>query len=99
MDCIYISAVKRFIVINHIQNKVLVYIIYVYCVYLLCIYKYTHIQYIFWKHINILIFYKYIYVYMKSSFPKRYKSILIVFMKMKFFYLDPYILLIFNLSC
>ncbi len=38
MDCIYISAVKRLIVINHIQNKVLVYIIYVYCVYLLCIY-------------------------------------------------------------
>ncbi len=38
MDCIYISAVKRFIVINHIQNKVLVYIIYVYCVYVLCIY-------------------------------------------------------------
>ncbi len=37
--------------------------------------------------------------YMKSSFPKRYKSILIVFMKMIFFYLDPYILLIFNLSC
>ncbi len=28
---------------------------------------------------------------MKSSFPKRYKSILIVFMKMTFFYLDPYI--------
>ncbi len=27
----------------------------------------------------------------KSSFPKRYKSILIVFMKMTFFYLDPYI--------
>ncbi len=41
----------------------------------------------------------YIYIYMKSSFPKRYKSILIVFMKMTFFYLDPYILLIFNLSC
>ncbi len=38
-------------------------------------------------------------VNMKSSFPKRYKSILIVFMKMIFFYLDPYILLIFNLSC
>ncbi len=37
--------------------------------------------------------------YMKSSFPKRYKSILIVFMKIKFFYQDPYILLIFNLSC
>ncbi len=37
--------------------------------------------------------------YLKSSFPKRYKSILIVFMKMTFFYLDPYILLIFNLSC
>ncbi len=37
--------------------------------------------------------------YMKSSFPKRDKSILIVFMKMTFFYLDPYILLIFNLSC
>ncbi len=36
---------------------------------------------------------------MKSSFPKRYKSILIVLMKMTFFYLDPYILLIFNLSC
>ncbi len=34
---------------------------------------------------------------MKSSFPKRYKSILIVFMKMTFLYLDPYILLIFNL--
>ncbi len=29
--------------------------------------------------------------YMKSSFPKRYKSIWIVFMKMTFFYLDPYI--------
>ncbi len=28
---------------------------------------------------------------MKSSFPKRYKSILIVFMKITFFYLDPYI--------
>ncbi len=27
---------------------------------------------------------------LKSSFPKRYKSILIVFMKMTFFYLDPY---------
>ncbi len=39
------------------------------------------------------------HVYLKSSFPKRYKSILIVFMKMTFFYLDPYILLIFNLSC
>ncbi len=38
-------------------------------------------------------------LYMKSSFPKRYKSILIVFMKIYFFYLDPYILLIFNLSC
>ncbi len=38
-------------------------------------------------------------LYIKSSFPKRYKSILIVFMKMIFFYLDPYILLIFNLSC
>ncbi len=38
-------------------------------------------------------------LYMKSSFPKRYKSILIVFMKMTFFYLDPYILLIFNLAC
>ncbi len=37
--------------------------------------------------------------YLKSSFPKRYKSIWIVFMKMTFFYLDPYILLIFNLSC
>ncbi len=33
---------------------------------------------------------------MKSSFPKRYKSILIVFMKITFFYLDRYILLIFN---
>ncbi len=43
--------------------------------------------------------YIYIYIYMNSSFPKRYKSILIVFMKMNFFYLDPYILLIFNLSC
>ncbi len=31
--------------------------------------------------------------HMKTSFPKRYKSILIVFMKMTFFYLDPYILL------
>ncbi len=41
----------------------------------------------------------YKYIYIKSSFPKRYKSILIVFMKMTFFYLDPYILLIFNLSC
>ncbi len=41
----------------------------------------------------------FISIYMKSSFPKRYKSILIVFMKMTFFYLDPYILLIFNLSC
>ncbi len=40
-----------------------------------------------------------LYIYMKSSFPKRYKSILIVFMKITFFYLDPYILLIFNLSC
>ncbi len=40
-----------------------------------------------------------IYLQLKSSFPKRYKSILIVFMKMTFFYLDPYILLIFNLSC
>ncbi len=40
-----------------------------------------------------------VYIYMKSSFPKRYKSILIVFMKITFFYLDPYILLIFNLSC
>ncbi len=39
------------------------------------------------------------WLHMKSSFPKRYKSILIVFMKMNFFYLDPYILLIFNLSC
>ncbi len=38
-------------------------------------------------------------LHLKSSFPKRYKSILIVFMKMTFFYLDPYILLIFNLSC
>ncbi len=38
-------------------------------------------------------------VQLKSSFPKRYKSILIVFMKITFFYLDPYILLIFNLSC
>ncbi len=37
--------------------------------------------------------------HMKSSFPKRYKSILIVFRKMNFFYLDPYIFLIFNLSC
>ncbi len=37
--------------------------------------------------------------YLKSSFPKRYKYILIVFMKITFFYLDPYILLIFNLSC
>ncbi len=37
------------------------------------------------------------YLKMKSSFPKRYKSILIVFMKMTFFYLDPYILLIFLL--
>ncbi len=45
------------------------------------------------------VIYIYIYIYMKSSFPKRYKSILIVFMKMTFFYLDPYILLIFNLSC
>ncbi len=35
---------------------------------------------------------------MKSSFPKCYKSIWIVFMKITFFYLDPYILLIFNLS-
>ncbi len=31
--------------------------------------------------------YIYIYIYMKSSFPKRYKSILIVFMKMTFFFL------------
>ncbi len=38
-------------------------------------------------------------LYMKSSFPKRYKSILIVFMKMTLFYLDPYILLILHLSC
>ncbi len=47
-----------------------------------------------------LCMYVYIYmcVHMKSSFPKRYKSILIVFMKITFFYLDPYILLIFNLS-
>ncbi len=30
--------------INHIQNKVFVYIICVYCVYLLCLYKYTHIH-------------------------------------------------------
>ncbi len=40
-----------------------------------------------------------IYLNMKSPFPKRYKSILIVFRKMTFFYLDPYIFLIFNLSC
>ncbi len=33
--------------------------------------------------------YIYIYIYMKSSFPKRYKSILIVFMKMTFFLPRP----------
>ncbi len=42
---------------------------------------------------------KWLNIHMKSSFPKRYKSILIGFMKITFFYLDPYILLIFNLSC
>ncbi len=62
MDCIYISAVKRLIVINRIQNKVLVYIIYVY-VYCVYVYINTHIQYIFWKYIHILIFYIYIYIY------------------------------------
>ncbi len=40
-------------------------------------------------HAVIRLIYIYIYIYMKSSFPKRYKSILIVFMKMTFFYLDP----------
>ncbi len=35
----------------------------------------------------------------EELFSKTLKSILIVFMKMTFFYLDPYILLIFNLSC
>ncbi len=55
-------------------------------------------QYYF-NYFNILYIYIYIYIYMKSSFPKRYKSVLIAFMKIKFFYLDPYILLIFNLSC
>ncbi len=41
------SAVKRVIVINHIQNKsfCLHKICVVYCVYLLCIYKNTLIQY------------------------------------------------------
>ncbi len=53
------------------------------------------IQSIFAVYLMIYI-YIYIYIYMKSSFSKRYKSILIVFMKMTFFYLDPYILLIFN---
>ncbi len=33
----------------------------------------------------------FLFEHLKSSFPKRYKSILIVFMKMTFFYLDPYI--------
>ncbi len=35
----------------------------------------------------------------EELFSKTHKSILIVFMKITFFYLDPYILLIFNLSC
>ncbi len=47
---IYISAVKRLIAINHIQNKSTFYIIYVFilCVYIyvLCMYKYTHTEYI-----------------------------------------------------
>ncbi len=42
---------------------------------------------------------EYICLSFEESFPKHYKSILIVFMKMTFVYLDPYILLIFNLSC
>ncbi len=32
---------------------------------------------------------KFVYIYMKSSFPKRYKSILIVFMKINFFLPKP----------
>ncbi len=34
---------------------------------------------------------KYGNLHLKSSFPKRYKSVWIVFIKMTFFYLDPYI--------
>ncbi len=57
-----VSAVKRLILINHIQNKGFVYIIYVcvLCVCLLFIYKYTHIQYIFWNIYTYLIVYIYI---------------------------------------
>ncbi len=67
--CIGISAVKRLIVINHIQNKSFCLLnIYVCTVYIFImnewmnergiyimhkVYKYTHIQYIFWKYLHV----------------------------------------------
>ncbi len=44
----FISAVKRLTAINHIQNKVFVYLIYVcvLCIFIMCIYIKTHIVYI-----------------------------------------------------
>ncbi len=41
------------------------------------------------QKLRFIYIYIYIYIYMKSSFPKRYKSILIVFMKMTFFLPRP----------
>ncbi len=44
-EIMYISAVKRLIVINHIQNKLFcLHNISVYSVYLLCIFKYKYMH-------------------------------------------------------
>ncbi len=62
-----ISAVKRLIAINRIQNKS-------FCLHNMCVcYKYTHIQYFeniymyIYIHINIIIIYKYNYINIHKS--------------------------------
>ncbi len=57
------SAVKRLIMINHIQNQSLCLCnICVYCVYLLCIYKYTHAVYIL-KISTCIYMYMFVFLY------------------------------------
>ncbi len=56
---IEMSAVKRFITINHIQNKSFcLHSMCLYCIYLLCKYKFTHIAYIYiyWKYVHAFTF-------------------------------------------
>ncbi len=58
--------------INHIQNKSFVYIMYVYCVYVLCIYKNKHMHVTYLR--KIYTYLTFLLIRLKTNFLKWYRT-------------------------